>query len=152
MLKVNLGCGFEIKDGFINVDLDYEKADVLFDLNNDWNFVKRETIDFVLAAHIFEHLNDIIHTMNELYKILKVGGRAEIHVPSTDGRGAWQDPTHKHSFWNINSFRYYSSSYDYGLWTLCKKYGFVGDFKVIELHDYEVPEKIIVTKAILEKV
>ena len=30
-----------------------------------------------------------------------------IEVPSTDGRGAWQDPTHV-SFWNEHSFWYYT--------------------------------------------
>jgi hypothetical protein len=33
-------------------------------------------------------------------------GKLDILVPSTDGRGAFQDPTHV-SFWNINSFYYY---------------------------------------------
>jgi hypothetical protein len=31
----------------------------------------------------------------------------EILVPSTDGRGAFQDPTHV-SFWNANTFAYFS--------------------------------------------
>ena len=30
-------------------------------------------------------------------------------MPSTDGRGAWCDPTHV-SFWNSRSFRYYTES------------------------------------------
>ena len=30
-----------------------------------------------------------------------------IEVPSTDGRGAWMDPTHI-SYWNENSFLYYT--------------------------------------------
>lgn len=35
-------------------------------------------------------------------------GSIDILVPSTDGRGAFQDPTHI-SFWNANSFLYYSA-------------------------------------------
>ena len=38
---------------------------------------------------------------------LKDGGKFESFTPSTDGRGAFQDPTHV-SFWNINSWLYYS--------------------------------------------
>ena len=34
-------------------------------------------------------------------------GLAAVATPSTDGRGAFQDPTHV-SFWNSNSFWYYS--------------------------------------------
>ena len=38
---------------------------------------------------------------------LAPGGWFFIEVPSTDGPGAWQDPTHK-SYWNHNSFHYYT--------------------------------------------
>jgi hypothetical protein len=45
--------------------------------------------------------------MNRAYKALVPGGWMLISVPSTDGRGAFQDPTHV-SFWNENSFWYYT--------------------------------------------
>jgi hypothetical protein len=40
--------------------------------------------------------------------VLKPGGWLITRTPSTDGRGAFQDPTHV-SFWNPNSFLYYTS-------------------------------------------
>lgn len=45
--------------------------------------------------------------MNEFYRLLAPGGWLVTSTPSTDGRGAWQDPTHI-SFWNPNSFWYYT--------------------------------------------
>ena len=45
--------------------------------------------------------------MKEIYRCLAPYGWALIEVPSTDGRGAFQDPTHV-SFWNSNSFWYYT--------------------------------------------
>ena len=39
--------------------------------------------------------------------MLVPGGWLLTHVPSTDGRGAFCDPTHV-SFWNELSFRYYT--------------------------------------------
>jgi hypothetical protein len=45
--------------------------------------------------------------MSEIHRVLSDGGWAFIEVPSTDGRGAWQDPTHV-SFWNQNNFWYYT--------------------------------------------
>jgi hypothetical protein len=48
--------------------------------------------------------------MSEIHRVLAHGGWAFIEVPSTDGRGAFQDPTHV-SFWNENSFLYYTNSY-----------------------------------------
>ena len=46
--------------------------------------------------------------MNEAYRVLAPGGWLFIDVPSTDGRGAFQDPGHV-SFWNENSFWYYTN-------------------------------------------
>ena len=45
--------------------------------------------------------------MNEIHRVLAPGGILLSMTPSTDGRGAWQDPTHI-SFWNQNSFFYYT--------------------------------------------
>ena len=146
-VKLNLGSGNSKIEGYISVDLDAENADVHCDLEDTWPF-QDNSVDGVFAAHIFEHLKNPIHTMNELYRILKPGCKAEIHVPSTDGRGAFQDPTHT-SFWNINSFDYYCSDRG-GNWLLCKKYGFIGDFKAIQIEDYKI-HQIVITKAVLEK-
>jgi glycosyltransferase involved in cell wall biosynthesis len=75
------------------------------DLNNDWPF-KDNSVGAFRAHDALEHLRDSIHTMNEAWRCLVPGGVFMIEVPSTDGRGAFQDPTHV-SFWNINSILYY---------------------------------------------
>jgi SAM-dependent methyltransferase len=49
----------------------------------------------------------VVGLMNELYRVLAPGGWIISRTPSTDGRGAFQDPTHV-SFWNPNSFWYYT--------------------------------------------
>lgn len=66
------------------------------------------SVGVLRAYHLLEHLGDTIHAMNEAYRILAPGGVFFIEVPSTDGRGAWQDPTHV-SFFNENSFLYYTN-------------------------------------------
>lgn len=45
--------------------------------------------------------------MNQIYRVLVPGGWLISATPSTDGRGAFQDPTHC-SFWNENSWLYYT--------------------------------------------
>ena len=45
--------------------------------------------------------------MKEISRVLIPGGYFCSLTPSTDGRGAFQDPTHV-SFWNENSFWYYT--------------------------------------------
>lgn len=47
--------------------------------------------------------------MNECWRVLKMDGILDIVVPTTDGRGAFQDPDHK-SFWNRNTFWYHDVS------------------------------------------
>ena len=45
--------------------------------------------------------------MTEIWRLLKPGGLLVSSTPSTDGRGAFQDPTH-YAFWNENSFKYFT--------------------------------------------
>jgi glycosyltransferase involved in cell wall biosynthesis len=97
--------------GRINTDKRYQSvdicnADINTDLNTTWPF-KDESVGLIRAYDIFEHLKIPLLTMRELYRVLAPGGYALIQVPSTDGRGAFQDPTHV-SFWNENSFLYYT--------------------------------------------
>ena len=65
--------------------------------------------DEVNASDFLEHLqNDKrINIMTEIWRLLKPGGIFTSFTPSTDGRGAFQDPTH-YAFWCENSFWYYS--------------------------------------------
>ncbi len=79
----------------------------LADLSKPWPW-EDSSIDHIRAHDIIEHLADKIHTMNEAWRVLKPGGIFEIAVPTTDGPGAWQDPTHV-SFWNRNSFMYFEA-------------------------------------------
>lgn len=105
--KVELGGRMNAKKGYITVDL--RDADINSDLNEKWPF-EDNSVGVIRAFDVFEHLKNPIHTMEELYRILAPGGYAIIQVPSTDGRGAFQDPTHV-SFWNYNSFKYYTDRY-----------------------------------------
>lgn len=59
------------------------------------------------AHDALEHLPDPVNTMLEIYCCLAPGGYLLSMTPSTDGRGAFQDPTHV-SFWNENSFWYWT--------------------------------------------
>jgi SAM-dependent methyltransferase len=110
-VKLNLGCGDVILDGFINVDIVPRPGIEVADLRVPWPW-SDSSIDYVRASHIIEHLPDKIFTMNELWRVLKPGGKADIEVPTTEGPGAWQDPTHV-SFWNSRSFLYYEEGSPY---------------------------------------
>lgn len=101
---LDLGGRLNAWEGFKTVDL--FDADVVADLQEPWPF-EDNSVGVLRASHVFEHLRDPVHAMNEAYRVLAPGGWLLLEVPSTDGRGAFQDPTHV-SFWNQNSIWYYT--------------------------------------------
>lgn len=103
-LLVDIGGGIDRREGYISMDL-YD-GDIIADLNNTFP-LEDNSVGVLNASHVIEHLKDPVHTMKEIHRVLCDGGWVFIDAPSTDGRGAWQDPTHV-SFWNQNSFWYYT--------------------------------------------
>lgn len=149
-IKLDLGCGPWKAPGFIGVDVaPNEGVDVVADLNQRFPFAT-STVDWVRAHDVVEHLENRIHTMNEIWRICKPGGMVDIRVPSTDGRGAFQDPTHV-SFWNINSFKYYCVEFPNYL-KLCHTYGFRGAFSLISLSEETSDDQVIHVKAVLKAI
>jgi len=68
------------------------------------------TAGTVMAIDFLEHIpiGKTVAMVEEIWRVLKSGGTFLSVTPSTDGRGAFQDPTHV-SFWNINSWLYYTN-------------------------------------------
>lgn len=108
LLCVDIGGGLNPYPGYTTVDI-RETADHVADLNNGIP-LPDNSVGVLNASHIIEHLHDKTKTMAEIHRVLAPGGWAFIEVPSTDGRGAFQDPTHV-SYWNENSFMYYTQKY-----------------------------------------
>lgn len=104
LLKLDLGGGLDPRPGYTSVDI--RNGDIIADLTKKYPF-EDNSVGVIWASHFIEHIADKQHTISEFHRILADGGWALIDVPSTDGRGAWQDPTHV-SFWNQNSFYYYT--------------------------------------------
>jgi glycosyltransferase involved in cell wall biosynthesis len=102
---IDLGGRIDPAPGYETVDFE-EPCHIKADLNSKWPF-ENSSVGVIRASNVLEHLVDPIHAMNEIFRVLAPGGWAFISVPSTDGRGAFQDPTHV-SYWNSNSFWYYT--------------------------------------------
>jgi SAM-dependent methyltransferase len=145
---VDLGCGSRKSSGYIGVDIvPCPGVDIVADLTQTLPF-EESSVDRIKAHDIIEHLPDKLNTMNEIWRIGKPGAKVDILVPSTDGRGAFQDPTHV-SFWNINSFFYYCIDYpDY--YELGQRYGFKGCFKVSQLQNISKEHQVVYVSAQLE--
>ena len=104
LLKVDIGGGVDPKPGYLIIDK--EDGDINCDLNEGIP-LPDNSVGVLNATHILAQLRDPIKSMREIHRVLAHGGWAFIQVPSTDGRGAWQDPTHV-SYWNEHSFWYYT--------------------------------------------
>lgn len=100
--QIDLCGGINNREGYTPLD-----KTLGHDLDGRWP-LEDNSVGVLRAMDAIEHLKDAIHTMNEAYRVLAPGGFFLIQVPSTDGRGAFQDPTHV-SFWNQNSFWYYTN-------------------------------------------
>lgn len=107
-MKINLGCGYRKLDGYVNIDNRLEvKPDIVCDgLNLPF---PDGSVDSVVAVDYLEHIptGKTVDQIEEIWRVLKHGGMLYHLTPSTDGRGAFQDPTHV-SYWNINSWLYYT--------------------------------------------
>lgn len=136
-IKLNLGCCDALLDGFINVDLIAASGVERVDLRQPWPWLDG-SVEFVRAWDIIEHLPDKIFTMNELWRILMPGATAEIAVPTTDGSGAWQDPTHV-SFWNRRSFLYYEAGNPYRE-RFAESYGIRAKFRIMREQTDPTPD------------
>lgn len=77
-MKINLGCGGNILDGFLNYDDDVDISKPL-----PW---KDNSIEFILAEHVFEHISpqDGLRFLDECRRILKPGGTLRLCVPVLD--------------------------------------------------------------------
>ena len=105
--KIDIGGGLYPREGYESVDI--ANGDITADLNERWPF-EDNSVGVINASHVLEHLHDKHHSMSEMHRVLADKAWAFIEVPSTDGRGAFQDPTHV-SYWNQNVFWYYTQKY-----------------------------------------
>lgn len=98
-LKLNLGCGYKKRAGFINVDIDSGcKPDLVLDLENSpWPW-ETNSVDEVVLDHILEHLGETkaqyFHVIKELYRVCSTGASIQIRVPHPRHDNFMHDCTH----------------------------------------------------------
>lgn len=63
------------------------------------------SVGVLRATDVLQRIPDRGRFFAECFRVLAPGGLLMTATPSTDGRGAFQDPTHV-SYWNANSFWY----------------------------------------------
>ncbi len=98
-LKLNFGCGKDIKKDYQNVDIEkFKGVDKAFDFNTFPYPYKNNTFDYIFSSNVLEHLDDIPKVMQQLHRISKKNSTIKIIVPYYNCYGAYNDVTHKHYF------------------------------------------------------
>jgi SAM-dependent methyltransferase len=105
-IKLDLCCSSRKPEGFFGIDImNFPGVDLVHDLNMGIPF-EDNSCSTVRSHDALEHIIDGMNMLKEIWRVCQDGALIDILVPSTDGRGAWQDLTHR-SFYNQNSFGYW---------------------------------------------
>lgn len=143
-MKLNLGSGYRYLAGYVNIDNREEcNPDLVLDIAKGFPY-DDNTVDKVRAFDFLEHVETgkTIDIVEEIYRVLKPGSIFQHYTPSTDGRGAFQDPTHL-SFWNINSWIYYTDN------AYRKLYNIKANFEIKTLEDKWMANRICHTYGVM---
>jgi SAM-dependent methyltransferase len=143
-VKLNIGCGKDKKEGYINLDKEPGVGDVQFNLDDVFFAGSRlpfndNTFEEIYASHIIEHLRMPLEVMQDLWRVAKPGCTLIARVPYGSSDSAWEDPTHIRPYF-LQSFAYFSQcAYN------AADYGYKGDWQMTDrkliLH-HEVPASI----------
>jgi SAM-dependent methyltransferase len=142
-ISLDLGCGAQPRNIFgaetvygIDVRDDLEKNVVRADLTVERIPFNDNFFDFVTAHDFIEHVPRLIYNphrrlpfielMNEIWRVLKVGGKLYSSTPAFPQASAFWDPTHV-NFITEMTFPMYFDDKNRG----AKQYGFVGAFRIV---------------------
>ena len=98
-MKLNLGCGHNKRQGWVNVDhSDACAPDRVVDLEQTpWPWPD-DSVDEVLMSHVLEHIGEqtsvYLNIWRELYRVCKDGAHVYIFVPHPRHDDFLSDPTH----------------------------------------------------------
>lgn len=139
-LKINYGCGANIIEGWLNVDLSQTKAENYRQVNLlEKHPFKDESISFGFSEDMLEHLSqaESIFFLSEIFRTFKKGGIMRLSFPGLEGvlvkhyspiseLRVREGELEAYSFWDHVHF--YSRS---ELVTVCKHIGF-GEVNFVE--------------------
>lgn len=83
MLKVDIGSGVKVKEGFVGLDKERYVPSIKYICNLEEGKLpfKDNSVDEFSCEHVLEHLNYPEVIVGEIYRCLKVGGKAHIVCP-----------------------------------------------------------------------
>jgi predicted SAM-dependent methyltransferase len=86
LIKLNLGCGPNLKPGWVNIDLFHSPADLTLDLREPWPFPD-QSVTYIYSEHVLEHFEfhrEVPHFLSEAKRVLCSGGTFDVGVPDSE--------------------------------------------------------------------
>ncbi|MBD8679944.1 methyltransferase domain-containing protein [Sphingomonas sp. CFBP 13720] len=126
MSKLDFGCGQTKEPGYVGMDIyPGSGVDVIHDFDVFPYPFADDSFDAIVSKSSLEHVDDVVKTVVELYRILKPGGILEVWVPHYSGPDAYRDPTHK-TFFAYTTFDRFTGETSYetphsGMFTMVQR-------------------------------
>ncbi len=125
-MKIDLGCGYRIQPGYIGLDnKQLPGVEIVCDLNEVLP-LENDTVDYIIASHSLEHIDDLLKTMKEIYRICKHKAIVCIVAPYYNTSLNLANPYHKQVF-NEHTPRFFTNTNNY----------------IIPYEDYKFPHAVI---------
>ena len=106
MKSLNLGCGTDIRAGWVNLDVAaLPGVDVVHDLNKLPLPFSDGEFEHINAKDVLEHVH-YVDVLRDLFRILRPGGTLAIQVPHFTSADNFIDPTHLRLF-SIRTFDFF---------------------------------------------
>lgn len=103
-MKLNLGCGKDLLDGFINIDIALSHPQVLNCDASSLGFIPNDSVDEIVAKDVLEHMpfETACSALSEWARVLKPGGRLLLQTISLN----LQIKAFLSNVWNVASFNH----------------------------------------------
>lgn len=80
MKKLNIGCGYDIREGYTNTDIFKHKGITYLDINKFPYPFKSNVFDYVVLRGVLHLSHDPYNTLNEVYRICSNGAIIDLDV------------------------------------------------------------------------
>lgn len=124
-MKLNLGCGLNKIENFVNVDIDPK-----VEPDQEWDFrrkfpIEDNSVEHIVFFHVLEHLRKLTHfaLFQEMYRVLEPNGELWISFPEFERCVIyWLDNKRgKRDFWEATIYGRQASDFDYHVCALTKE-------------------------------
>ena len=95
--KLDIGCGLSPKEGYVGLDKRVlPGVEIIHDLEVFPYPLEDNTFAEIRGHHVIEHIKPwlTVDFMDELWRIIELGGLLTLDMPYAGTNSYWQDPTH----------------------------------------------------------